>query len=288
MSAGMLGRTELSAGLFQRALSAARERNLGWTVACFSLECARVLSRQGNRHLAHAYANQAALVENPPAVLLEALAEIGIPIALECKDQHLLEQCANEEALKLAFRSGEPARLGPVAASFARYLYRTGRLQEARKLLASALEHVKNADEACDLPLAVAQFGDERHFGQAREILRNRTLLPNAGVATAHLHYFDAIIFDRKGDELAATLLGSSADRSQGVADGSAGPAVSIPAELTLREQSVAQLAIVGLSNREIAERLSISVRTVECHMTSILRRMGLRSRYQLLESARR
>ena len=311
MSAGMLGRTELSAGLFQRALSAARERNLGWTVACFSLECARVLSRQGNRHLAHAYANQAALVENPPPVLLEALAEIGIPIAIECNDPHLLGQCANEDALKLAFRSGEPGRVGPVAASFARYLHQTGRLQEARKLLARALDYVKNADEACDLPIAVAHFGEERHFGPAREILRNRTLLPNADVATAHLHYFDAIRLDRKGDgagctreataaavsfrtlrwtsyELAATLLAASADRTRSAADGSAGPPASIPAELTLREQSVAQLAIVGLSNREIGERLSISVRTVECHMTSILRRMGLRSRYQLLESARR
>ena len=283
-------------------------------MACFSLECARVLSRQGNRHLAHAYANQAALVENPPPVLLEALAEIGIPIAIECNDPHLLGQCANEDALKLAFRSGEPGRVGPVAASFARYLHQTGRLQEARKLLARALDYVKNADEACDLPIAVAHFGEERHFGPAREILRIATrggaarygFIPCASASTssppfAHLHYFDAIRLDRKGDgagctreataaavsfrtlrwtsyELAATLLAASADRTRSAADGSAGPPASIPAELTLREQSVAQLAIVGLSNREIGERLSISVRTVECHMTSILRRMGLRA----------
>jgi DNA-binding NarL/FixJ family response regulator len=88
--------------------------------------------------------------------------------------------------------------------------------------------------------------------------------------------------------ELAATLLAASAHRARSAADGSAGPAASIPSELTLREQSVAQLAILGLSNREIGERLSISARTVECHMTSILRRMGLRSRHQLLEWVRR
>jgi DNA-binding NarL/FixJ family response regulator len=170
---------------------------------------------------------------------------------------------------------------------------------------------VKNADQACDLPLAVAQFGDKRCFGRARGVLRSRTLVPNADVATAHLHYFDALVLDREGDaegcvreaktaaalfrkllwtsyELAATLLGASAHRTRSTADGSADPAASIPSELTLREQSVAQLAIVGLSNREIGERLSISARTVECHMTSILRRMGLRSRHQLLESVRR
>jgi ATP/maltotriose-dependent transcriptional regulator MalT len=310
MSAGMLGRTELAASLFQRALSVARDRNLGWTIASFSLECARVLSRQGNRHLAHAYVSQAATLENPPPVLLEALAEIGIPIALECNDRYLLSQSANEDALTFAFRSGEPQRLGPVASSFARYFHQMGQLQKARELLAKALEYVKNADDACDLPLAVAEFGDKRQFARAREVLRSRTLLPNSDVATAHLHYFDALVLDREGEaegcrreamaaatlfrklrwtsyELAATLLGASA-RSGSAADGSAGPSATIPSELTLREQSVAQLAIVGLSNREIGDRLSISTRTVECHMTSILRRMGLRSRYQLLESVRR
>jgi len=311
MSASMLGRTELAAGLFLQALSAARDRNLVWNVACISLEYARVLSRQGNRHLAHTYVNQAATFENPPPVLLEALAEIGIPIAIECNDPYLLSQCATEDALTFAFRSGEPPRLGPVASSFARYFHRMGQLQKARHLLTKALAYVKNADQACDLPLAVAQFGDSRYFGRAREVLRSRTLLPNADVATAHLHYFDALVLDREGDpegcvreaktaaalfrkllwtsyELAATLLGACARRTRSAADGSAVPAASIPSELTLREQSVAQLAIVGLSNREIGERLSISARTVECHMTSILRRMGLRSRHQLLESVRR
>ena len=310
MSAGLLGRTELAASLFLQALSAARDRNLGWIVAYTSLEYARVLSRQGNRHLAHAYVDQAATVENPPPVLLEGLAEIGIPIAIECNDPYLLSQCANEDALTFAFRSGEPQRLGPVAASFARYFHRMRQLPKARALLARALEYVKNADEACDLPLAVAQFGDKRDFGRAREVLRSRTLVPNADVATAHLHYFDALVFGGEGDaegcmreataaaalfrklrwtsyELAATLLGGSAHRTRSAADGSMGPVASIPSELTLREQSVAQLAIVGLSNREIGERLSISARTVECHMTSILRRMGLRSRHQLLESVR-
>jgi DNA-binding CsgD family transcriptional regulator len=311
LAAGMLGRTELSSRLLARALSTARERNLGWTVACFSLEWARVLSRRGNRHLAHAYVNQAALVENPPPVLLEALTEIGIPIAIECNDEHLLDRCANEDALVYAFRSGEPQRLGPVAASFARYFQRTNQLQPARELLAKALEYVRNADDACDLPLAIAQFGDERYFGRAREILRTRALLPNADVATAHLHYFDAFVFDRRGEaegclreataaatlfrklgwrsyEVAATLLGASAHRACGTTDRLETSAPSLPPELTLREQSVVQLAIAGLSNREIGERLSISARTVECHMTSILRRLGLRSRYQLLESVGR
>jgi DNA-binding CsgD family transcriptional regulator/tetratricopeptide (TPR) repeat protein len=308
--ASLLGRTELAASLFMHALSAARDRNLGWLVACFSLEYARVLSRQGNRHLAHAYVNQAATFDNPPPVLLESLAEIGIPIAIECNDPYLLSQCANEDALTFAFRSSEPQRLGPVASSFARYFHRTRQPQKAQDVLAKALEYVKNADEACDLPLAVAQFGDSRYFEPAREVLRSRTLLPNSDVASAHLHYFDAFVYDREGDaegcireatmagtlfrklrwtsyELAATLLGASAHRTRSAADGLAGPAASIPSELTLREQSVAQLAIVGLSNREIGERLSISARTVECHMTSILRRMGLRSRHQLLESVR-
>lgn len=54
---------------------------------------------------------------------------------------------------------------------------------------------------------------------------------------------------------------------------------------LSLREESVARLAMAEFSNREIADKLSITVKTVENHMTSILRRMGLRCRHQLLQS---
>ena len=148
LCASILGDTERAAVLYLQALTAARDRNLGWIVASISLEYARELSRQGNRHMAHAYVSQAATEENRPPVLLEALAEIGIPIAIECNDPHLLSQCANDNALTFAFRSGEPPRLGPVASSFSRYLYRVGQPQKARELLVKALKYVKIADEA--------------------------------------------------------------------------------------------------------------------------------------------
>jgi DNA-binding NarL/FixJ family response regulator len=64
-------------------------------------------------------------------------------------------------------------------------------------------------------------------------------------------------------------------------------PAISQPklppelAELTPREREVLQLIAIGASNREIAETLFISERTVKNHMTSILNRLNLRDRTQ-------
>lgn len=51
---------------------------------------------------------------------------------------------------------------------------------------------------------------------------------------------------------------------------------------LTPRESAVAQLVVKGLSNREIADRLIVSVRTVEVHLTHIYAKVGVRSRAQL------
>ncbi|MGB3373897.1 MAG: AAA family ATPase [Microbacterium sp.] len=48
---------------------------------------------------------------------------------------------------------------------------------------------------------------------------------------------------------------------------------------LTPRELVVADLVADGLSNREIAEMLHLSIRTVESHVARILRKRGLRSR---------
>lgn len=47
---------------------------------------------------------------------------------------------------------------------------------------------------------------------------------------------------------------------------------------LTSRERDIASLLAQGLINREVSERLSIAVRTVEVHRASVLRKLGVKS----------
>ena len=117
MSASMLGRTELAATLFLQALSAARDRNLGWNVACIWLEYARVLSRRGNRHLAHAYVDQAATVESPPPVLLEALAEI------RNSDRHRVQRPVSSQPMRERGCSDIRVSVGRTAAPRTRRIF---------------------------------------------------------------------------------------------------------------------------------------------------------------------
>jgi DNA-binding NarL/FixJ family response regulator len=51
---------------------------------------------------------------------------------------------------------------------------------------------------------------------------------------------------------------------------------------LSEREREVATLAAEGLSNKEIANRLHVSVRTVESHIRHVLTKIGLANRIQL------
>lgn len=54
------------------------------------------------------------------------------------------------------------------------------------------------------------------------------------------------------------------------------------PSGLSLREGEVAQLVAQGLSNKEIAARMHLSVRTVESHVRNVLARLALSNRTQL------
>jgi DNA-binding CsgD family transcriptional regulator len=55
--------------------------------------------------------------------------------------------------------------------------------------------------------------------------------------------------------------------------------ALTGPEALTARERQVAELAANGLSNREIAETLVVTVKTVEYHLKHSYRKLGVRSR---------
>ncbi|MFE2143561.1 AAA family ATPase [Streptomyces sp. NPDC059456] len=63
----------------------------------------------------------------------------------------------------------------------------------------------------------------------------------------------------------------------------SPGPGTADPlAALSVREREVAELAATGLSSRQVAERLVLSTRTVDTHLGSAYRKLGVSSRVAL------
>jgi DNA-binding NarL/FixJ family response regulator len=61
------------------------------------------------------------------------------------------------------------------------------------------------------------------------------------------------------------------------------GPAEPVPlGRLSKREREVAGLVARGLSNKELADELHISVRTVKAHLTAIFSKTGYRDRLEL------
>jgi len=60
-----------------------------------------------------------------------------------------------------------------------------------------------------------------------------------------------------------------------------------VVAALTAREREIATLAASGLSSREIADRLVVSVRTVDNHLQRAYRKLGVTRRRQLAGALR-
>lgn len=56
---------------------------------------------------------------------------------------------------------------------------------------------------------------------------------------------------------------------------------------LTQRELDVLRLIVQGYTNKQVAEELSISVRTVEGHRSNLTEKLGLKSRVELVRYAR-
>lgn len=120
--------------------------------------------------------------------------------------------------------------------------------------------------EVGSLPL----FGSAKHV-EIREA--HQTLAATAlGTATFARYFDDAAREPATGTEHRATPAAAS------------GPGSATVVTLTSREREISALVAQGLSNREIAGQLVLSIRTVEGHVQNLLNKLGFHSRQALSE----
>ena len=93
--------------------------------------------------------------------------------------------------------------------------------------------------------------------------------------AVQRVHEGDAVFSPR--------LAGFVLDAFAGEIDVPADPEVD---QLTVREKEVLRLIARGYTYKEVAKRLNISVKTVETHVSAVLRKLQLSNRHQLTQWA--
>jgi DNA-binding CsgD family transcriptional regulator len=153
---------------------------------------------------------------------------------------------------------------------------------------ASQAARARELAEALSLPLAdaIALHAEALLAGDGEGLLAAaaayRTIGDRAAAADAAAQAsvaFDESQQHRRG-LYAAALARELADECGGLST----PALRTPTGIKLsgRQRDVVELVVTGLSNREIAEKLVMSVRTVEGHVYRACQRVGAQSREEL------
>jgi DNA-binding NarL/FixJ family response regulator len=110
------------------------------------------------------------------------------------------------------------------------------------------------------------------------EALGVNLLAAEAAVVAARLH-------EEAGRRTAAGIVGARAADLVERCAGCRSPVLESaphPCQLTARERHVARLAAEGLTNRQIAARWGVSVRTVESHLQHAYSKLGVSDRARL------
>jgi DNA-binding NarL/FixJ family response regulator len=149
-----------------------------------------------------------------------------------------------------------------------------------RALLADDRDAQRLFEEAIDLHAAA---GDP--FAQARSRLLLGERLRRTGLRRPAREHLDAAATTFQ--ELGADPWAQRAGAEQGRSARRLRPSDEARDELTPSEHQVASLVVQGLSNRDIAQRMFLSVKSVEAHLTRIYRKLDVRSRFQLMQTYR-
>jgi len=212
----------------------------------------------------------------------------GVPIALRLGDAEALRRCARREVLRATADLEAAPWRADVAHAYVLLAEDAGERDRACAMIERTLATLRSGAQAAWLLLDAARLGVEQ---------QRSTLLLRAAAANARTAPYDAVdllfrAYRSNGPE-AERLARDAAARFDALGWRDARDAArrrfaprpsEEPGGLTARQSEVARLVAAGRTNREIAGALRISVHTVEHHVTAILRRRGLRSRWQLTD----
>ncbi|OBF24013.1 LuxR family transcriptional regulator [Mycobacterium kubicae] len=142
--------------------------------------------------------------------------------------------------------------------------------------------------QALSLPLAnaVALHAESLHSGDGTGLLAASTQYRHIGdaAAAADAAAQAAVAFEKSQQHKRGLYAAALASELANECGGLCTPALRTPAGLKLsgRQRDVIELVVAGLSNRQIAEKLVMSVRTVEGHVYRACQRVGAQSRDEL------
>jgi DNA-binding CsgD family transcriptional regulator len=157
-----------------------------------------------------------------------------------------------------------------------------------------ASDRLRTLARECDSALvsARARHAAAAHAGDAGELAGAADDFETMGamLLAAEAAAEAAQAFRRAGDQRAATSASRRSSALAAVCEGAATPGL-VHAEavvpLSGREREIAMLAADGLSSKEIADRLYLSVRTVNNHLQNVYSKLGVSSRADLARSLR-
>ncbi|MGA2760662.1 MAG: helix-turn-helix transcriptional regulator [Candidatus Cybelea sp.] len=236
---------------------------------------------------------------SPEAIAL--LAPVGAALAIEAGDDEATAEWTSAEILDTALTSedlesavaatvallskGAPVPGSSTATALRRAMLRSSGATYAVELLSLAARHGEIEEARLGADTLGALVAPNRKYCKAHALLARAHLLFRSGERAAWIDHagdaaraFNAMGMRRWMNEAMLLLVRQENEafpRRRGRPMGSA---------LTGREQQVAHLIRRGARNREVAAALQISEHTVERHVSSILGRLGLRSRWQIAD----
>ena len=203
-----------------------------------------------------------------------------------------------EQNLIIKRQLGEPRSIAIGLVNLADVLIRDGRWQAAHASLAEAADLAVGQPQIMGLVLCSQGNleAKQRNWKQAAELYADAVAASGIGghthdvieamvglgrachelgqpdEAARHLRTAEAMAHEIANPQLLAQVTEALAQTAGGVAD-------ALPGNLTARQAEVLRLLADGLTNKEIAARLYLSPGTVERHLATIYRKLGLGGR---------